>query len=144
MRENKTKKHPLEGKYIIYHYGTQDCVNEGWALALYRLNKGVMREVYHPVDHVLQASNIGERNIDELIQLMKKKRIKREYSVWHLDDFFGIPAQWISLHEEETEPEEIEYWAEWKHVRRNSDEHEKLTENDIEVIFYEEPHKKIE
>lgn len=136
------KMHPLDGQHIVYYYGTQDCEDEGWALALYKLDGGRMREIYHPVNHVLQPSGIGERNVDELIELMKRKRIEKVYSVRHLNDFFGIPAEWISLHEPGEEPEEVELWAEWKQVEEGGEEHQKLQENGIEVIFYEEPVKK--
>lgn len=82
------EKHPLEGEHIIYQYSTQDYAGEGEALALYRLARGCMQELYHPVDHVMQASDIGEQNIDELIELITRRRIKKVYSVWHSNPFF--------------------------------------------------------
>lgn len=35
------------------------------------------------------------------------RKIKTVYSVWHLDDFFRITANWISLYEPKKEPEKI-------------------------------------
>jgi len=97
-----------------------------------------MQEIYHPVDHELEPSHIGDENIEQLLKLMERQNIKKVYSVFHLDDFFGIPGQWISLHEPGQEPEEIEYWAEWRRIDKGSDEHEILAGRGIEVIFYDE------
>jgi hypothetical protein len=141
MGNSVDKSHPLEGEHIIYNYGVQDSLDEGWALALYKLEDRKLREIYHPGDRVLQESDIGERQIDELLELMKKREIRKVYSVWHLDDFFGIPFNFISLHEPNEEPEEIEYWAEWKHLEREGREHNNLKRAGIEVIFWEEPRK---
>jgi hypothetical protein len=143
MGIKKSENHPLEGKYIIYNYGIQDYEDEGWALALFQLKNGYMNEVYHPGNHVLQQGAIGEQQTEELLELMKKRKIKKVYSVFSLDNFFGIPSTWISLHEPNEKVEEIELWAEWKSIEKESYEHRILKEEGIEVIFYEEPKKQV-
>ena len=107
MNESRQRNHPLEGKFIIYEFGAHDYAGEGWALALHQLRNGIMEEIYHPVDHVLQPSDIGKKNVEELLRLMEERGIKEVYSVFHLDDFFGIPAHWYSLHEPEEKPKQI-------------------------------------
>ena len=56
-------------------------------------------------------------------------------------EFIGSEGPTLSSTVESSEPEEIELWAEWKHITKGSYEHERLTENGIEVIFYQEPIK---
>ena len=100
-----------------------------------------MQEMYHPGNHVDQQSSIGERNIEDLLNLMEKKKIKEVYSVFHLTNFFGIPGDWFSLHEKDDEVDEIEFWAEYKHIDKDGTEHLALKERGIEVKFYEELNK---
>ena len=134
-------KHPLEGKYIIYNYGHQDHAGEGWALALFQLKNETMREVYHPANHVMQLSDIGDTQTNELLELMIQKDIRKVYSVWHIRDFFGIPANWFSLHPSGEEIGEVELWAEYQHIEKGGSEHQRLMHNGIEVIFYDEPYR---
>lgn len=140
MGETKQKNHPLEGQYIIYKYGEQDSMDERWALALFQLKKGKMKEVYNPRDHVMEACVMGEENIEELLQLMEKRGIKKVYSVFHMDDFFGIPANWFSL-EHTTRGKEVEEWAEYESLYRDDEETNLLKERGIAVEFYKEPRK---
>jgi len=136
-----TFTHPLEGQYIIYKYGVQDYADESWALALYQLNNGRMESIYFP-DGGDQMSGIGERNIEELVGLMVRKEIKTVYSVFHVEDFFGIPWDWRSLHEQDEKPEVIELWEQWEAITEESYEHARLKEKGIEVIFYNESERK--
>ena len=126
MRKTKQKFHPFEDEYIIYHCGTRGYEDEGCALALYILGGRRMQEVTMPIDHVMQPSDIGERNIDGLLQLIEKNNINKIYFVWHLGDFFWIPPSFISLHESNTELEEIELWSEWKQIENGGSEYERL------------------
>lgn len=129
--------HPLEGKYIIYKYGLQDYADESWALALYQLNKGKMDSIYF-LEGGDQMSAIGEHNIEELLDLMVRKKIKTVYTVFDVKDFFGIPWDFVSLHEQDKEPEEIELWEEWKCLYEEDSEYNLLKEKGIEVVFYSE------
>lgn len=126
----------MEGEYIIYEYGTQDYTGEGWALALYKLEGNELQEIYHPVDNESEPSNIGEQNIEELINVMIKKNIRKVYTVFHLQEFYRIPSNWFSLQEQDTE--EIELWAEYKSIEKDGYEHQRLKENGIELLFHEE------
>jgi hypothetical protein len=136
------QKHPLEGEYVLYLYGEQDCIGEGWALALYRMKNNRLEQIYHPADHVIQPSAIGEETNEQLLKLMEKKGIKEVYTVHHLDDFFGIPANWFSLEGilgPKNESEEVECWGEYKSVSRENEEYRLLQAKGIKVNFYEEP-----
>ena len=130
--------HPLEGKYIIYKYGEQDSVGEGWALALFLLKDGKMAEIYHPMNGLFQeACSMGERQIEGLIKIIQKRGIREVYTVFHIKDFFGIPANWFSLHEKDP-PKEIEYWAEYQPICMDEYEHQVLAEKGIRLRFYNE------
>lgn len=132
--------HPLEGQFIIYDYHAQDYERESWALALYQLRESNMMAVHHPEDYATQPSEIGREQDEQLLRLMERENIMRVYSVRHLDDFFGIPFGSVTLDEIITEEgEEIEYWCEWKPLRKDSEQHLRLRERGIEVVFYEEP-----
>jgi hypothetical protein len=136
----QAQKHPLEGKYIIYKYGQQDSVGEGWALALFMLKDGKMAEVYHPMNEIwAEACSMGEQNVEELMKLMEKIGIKEVYTVFHIKDFFGIPANWFSLHEKDPKPpKQIEYWAEYQPICKDEYEHQVLAEKGIRLRFYDE------
>lgn len=132
----KENYHPLEGKYIIYKYGEQDTISEAWALALFRLREGRMENIYHPRDHVMEASDMGERNIAELLNLMKERGINNVFSVFHLEDFFGIPAHWFSL-EHTPQGDEVEEWAEYASLHTDDAETNLLRERGITIEFYD-------
>jgi len=133
-------RHPLEGKYIIFNYGVQDHADEGWALALYKLINDKLEGIYfpEPANSLGDMSSIGDRNIEELIKLMLERGIKKVYSVFHLDDFFGIPFGFVSLHEPDEEPEEVELWSEWKSLSKDGYEHNRLKSEGIDVLFWDE------
>jgi len=138
MGKAKTSRHVLDGEYIIYNYMTQDHADESSALALYRLSNNKMETVYHPADYEWGASDIGEHSNDKLLELMKARGITRVYSVHHVEDFFGIPAGFISLHEDDEEIDVIDLWAEWDSLNEGDENHQRLSEAGIEVLFHGE------
>jgi len=130
------RKHPLNGQYIAYIYTHHEYGDEQSRLAVYKLQNKNMKEIYHP----LNGLGIIDVTLDEIINIMHKKKIRKVYSVFHLDDFFGIPAHWIDLSDKKEETES-NYWCEYKRIEEDSDEYPRLKENGIEVLFYEEPRK---
>ncbi|MEI6731457.1 MAG: hypothetical protein WCK90_02120 [archaeon] len=133
---NKVSPHPLEGKHIIYKYGEQDSVGEGWALALFRLNKGILHQLYHPADHVFEPSMIGGRQKDELVALMLKKEIREVFSVYHHDPFFGIPREWFETRKYNP-GETVDEWAEYESLTKDDEDFIFLAEKGITVKFYD-------
>jgi hypothetical protein len=140
---DKTPKlpHPLEGEYIIYNFGEQDHEDEAWALALYQLKNGIMTEIYHPGNHVDCPSEMGARNIEELLRLMEQEKIKKVFSVFHLEDFFGIPSKWFRT-DGKQDSGEVEEWAQYKHLSRDDDYSRLLKDRGIIVEFYDATNEK--
>jgi hypothetical protein len=134
--------HPLEGEYILYEYGEQDYAGEGWGLALFQMVDGKMIELFNPKDELsfwAEAPEL-ERTIETLMERMRIKGISRVYTVNHTRKWKGIPGEFFSLHEPDTEPDQIELWAEYRAVTHWSTEgryRELLRENNIELREYD-------
>ena len=62
---SEKNNHVLEGKYVIFRYGEQDTIDEAWALALYHLEGGELKEIYHPGDYVLEPCDMGDEQIND-------------------------------------------------------------------------------
>jgi len=135
-KSTSTTKHLLDGQYIVYNYIHNQYDDKQSGLAVYKLQNRKMKEIYRP----LNGLGIIDVTLDEIINLMHKKNIRKVYSVFHLDDFFGIPSTWVDLSERKEETES-NYWCEYKYIEEQSDEHLRLQEKGIEVLFYTEPRK---
>ena len=118
----------------------QDYSDEYWGLALYRFSGEKLHVVFHPADYgsPITDPQIGDVTNNALIEKMKKDGIREVYTPLHSGrDFYGIPGNWISMHELGSEPEEIELWVEWQPVERDSCEYNLLAENGVTVLFYD-------
>jgi len=90
----------------------KDHSGKGSVLALFKLEGNKLLEVYSPM--IDEAYSLGERQVNRLISLLKEEKIKKVYSVFHLEDFFGVPAFWFSTYSKEYsgKDEEVRCWIE--------------------------------
>ncbi|MDP3955424.1 MAG: hypothetical protein Q8Q15_03625 [bacterium] len=138
--------HPLEGKYIVFKYteciSAEDC--EKSALALFKLNKGKLENIWTP--SATNPWNYPGLN-EKLIEMMKRKGLQEVYSVYWDGDFFGIPKEEVELteprkcfdHDTGEKTEKLEYdWYQYESVCFDTEEGDLLKRGGITLHIYDE------
>jgi len=150
--ENKSPLNPhlLEGKYIICSYTEQDQEPEdgfvpepGTALALYKLKKGKLEEIYHPRDHFMFVDAECMNN-DGLIDFMERQKITKVFNVISKGDFFDL-KRYVDLDGRKNRSELVGKYCRYDPLDKKSEEDKEifvlLKKNGIKVRSYDEDKK---
>ena len=104
----------LEGKYVVFAYGEQGQVDEGWALAIYFFESGKLKPAFLP--RSMDLGGIGTPEIEEAIDFLKRRGIEEVVTPCWTGDFHGIPSTWRAFAGQE-DKEEVDEWWEYQTVR---------------------------
>jgi len=149
---SRKKIHALEGKYIVFRYRECDSEDEGNCLAVYCLSRNKLDKIIVPYADmgpcelnfdVIDRENGDFISIDEFTaRTLKKRGIQELISVFHHNDFFGIPYGCQELSENFNAKGELEEWCEWNSLCNDDYELDLLKEYGINVKFYDNDAKK--